>query len=89
MQRLSEAIRHCRGLSCEELSWRAVPCGHVRSGERKLVQRSGPTGQREACVAGADLGGISKTEVRKPQSLVGDGVLKEGQWDLLRVTCGV
>lgn len=40
----------------------------------KLVQRSGPTGQREACVAGVDLGGISKTEVRKPQSLVGDRV---------------
>lgn len=40
----------------------------------KLVQRPGPTGQREARVAGADLGGISETEVRKPQSLVGDGV---------------
>lgn len=39
-----------------------------------LVQRSGPTGQREACVAGADLGGISKTEDGKLQSLVGDRV---------------
>ena len=62
------------GLSCEQLGGRAALGGRVlwRTGGR--CRGPGPTGRREARVAGADLGGAGETEVREKQSLAGDGV---------------